>query len=288
MIWFASAALAVCAVLAFAGISKLRGVPDFAGAIAGYRVLPGRLAPVVARAVIAAELLSAVLLGVPPARGWGAALAIGLFGAFLVGMASVLRRGMRVDCGCFQGSEQVGPGSVLRTALLLVLAVLALLAGSGPFELVHVFVAGVMVVVVFGTADLVGRRFGPPPYGPPRGAVLELGTDVAEFASGGDRVLFAYISPLCGHCRVMLPEFGAAAARLPVVLVSSGAADEVRDYLDRQGVALPLVTGPDVFDANNVPGPPYVVVTTGAGVVLSHGGANRPEQLASLLADAGS
>ncbi|SDZ26912.1 Methylamine utilisation protein MauE [Saccharopolyspora shandongensis] len=283
MHWFGSAALAVCGVLAFAAIGKLRSVGGFARSIAGYRIFPDRLAPVLARVVIAAELLSAVLLLLPPLRLWGAVLAAGLFAAFLIGMISVLRRGMRVDCGCFQAGEAIGVGSVARTALLFVLAVLACLAGDAPVGPVHVLVGAVLVAAVFGLSGLLKA----PSPGPARGAVLAIGADVAAFADGGDRVLFAYISPLCGHCRLMLPEFGAAARKLPVVLLSNGAPDEVRDYLDRQGVSLPLVTGPDVFDANNVPGPPYAVVTTGSGVVLAQGGANRPEQLASLLAEAG-
>lgn len=82
----------------------------------------------------------------------------------------------------------------------------------------------------------------------------------------------------------MLPEPGAAAATLPVVLLSADGPKEVRECLDGQEISLPLVTGPDVCDVNSVPGPPYAVVTTGSGVVLSHGGANRPEQLASLVA----
>ncbi|WP_223840126.1 TlpA family protein disulfide reductase [Saccharopolyspora pogona] len=147
------------------------------------------------------------------------------------------------------------------------------------------------MAVLFGLSGLLEDRS--EPYGPGLGAVLQIDADVADFddggdCDGGDRVRFAYISPLCGHCRVMLPESGAAAATLPVMLLSADEPEEVREYLDGQEISLPLVTGPDVFDANSVPGPPYAVVTTGSGVVLSHGGSNRPEQLASLLADAGS
>ncbi|MGW1682561.1 hypothetical protein [Saccharopolyspora sp. NPDC002376] len=70
--------------------------------------------------------------------------------------------------------------------------------------------------------------------------------------------------------------------------MSSSEAGEVRDYLAELGIELLLVTGPDVFEANGVPGPPYAVVTDGSGVVLAHSGANRSDQLAVLLADVGS
>ncbi|MGI8306679.1 TlpA family protein disulfide reductase [Saccharopolyspora hattusasensis] len=179
---------------------------------------------------------------------------------------------------------------MVRTGLLLVLAVFAGLAGDAQIRLRHVLVGAVLVAVLLGLSGLLEDRS--EPYGPALGAVLQIGADVADFDDGGDcdggdcdgggSVRFAYISPLCGHCRVMLPESGAAAATLPVVLLSVDEPEEVRECLDGQEISLPLVTGPDVCDANSVPGPPYAVVTTGSGVVLSHGGANRPEQLASL------
>ncbi|MER5394235.1 MauE/DoxX family redox-associated membrane protein [Saccharopolyspora sp. NPDC002686] len=285
--WSAAAALAVAGVLAFAAVGKLRDFGRFARAVLGYQIVPDRMVRAVARIVLAAELLSAVLLVVPPARVWGSVLAVVLFSAFLIGMGSVLRRGMRVPCGCLQAVERVGAASLTRTALLLVLAVLAGFGAGTPFEVVQLPVAALLVGAVFAVAWLISRRDALPP-GPVVGRRFEIGAEVSDFAGGGDRVLFAYISPLCGACRSVLPDFRAAADLLPVVLVSSSEAGEVRDYLAEQGIDLPVVTGPDVFEANGVPGPPYAVVTDGSGVVLAHSGANRPEQLAVLLADVGS
>ncbi|MER6992136.1 MauE/DoxX family redox-associated membrane protein [Saccharopolyspora hirsuta] len=281
--WPASAALAVAGVLAFAAVGKLRDLGRFAEAISGYRILPARLVPVAARVVAGAELLSAVLLVVPAVRVWGSVLAVALFSAFLIGMGSVLRRGMEVPCGCLRGSERVGAASLTRTGLLLVLAVWAGFGADAPFDAVQLLVAALLLVVVFGTAALVSHREGQPPA-PVVGRRIEIGADVSAFADGGNRVLFACISPLCGACRAMLPVFRAAADRVPVVLVSSGDPGEVRDYLAAQGIELPLVTGPDVFEANGVPGPPYIVLTDGTGTVLAHSGANRPEQVADLIA----
>ncbi|GAA4615245.1 MauE/DoxX family redox-associated membrane protein [Saccharopolyspora hordei] len=282
----AAAALAVAGVLAVAALGKLRDLDRFAEAVAGYQVLPSGWVPAAARAVAGAELVSAVLLVPPPVRLWGAVLAVVLFSAFLTGMGVVLRRGTRVACGCFGAQEEVGTGSLTRTALLLVLAVVAGFGAGTPFEPGQLLVAALLVVVVFGVAALVSRRDGTP-SGPVLGSRFEIGTDVSAFAGSGDRVLFAFVSPLCGACRAMLPEFRATADRVPVVLVSSADQVAVREHLAEHGVDLPVVTGPDVFDANGVPGPPYVVVTDGSGAVLAHGGANRPEQVARLLDAAG-
>ncbi|MDA3650302.1 hypothetical protein LZ318_00695 [Saccharopolyspora indica] len=284
--WSASAALAVAGVLAFAAVGKLRDLDRFADAVAGYRILPDRLVPAGARAVVGAELLGAVLLVVPPTRILGSALATVLFSAFLIGMGSVLRRGMRVSCGCLQTSERVGAGSLTRTGLLLVLAVFAGFGAHVPFASVQLLGSAILAGIVFGVAALVSR-LDVHPSAPVVGMRFEIGTDVSAFADGGDRVLFAYISPVCGACRVMLPEFRAVAGRVPVVLVSSGEVGEVRGYLATQGVDLPLVTGPDVFEVNGVPGPPYAVLTDASGVVLAHRGADRSEKLAALLGDVG-
>ncbi|MER7013632.1 MauE/DoxX family redox-associated membrane protein [Saccharopolyspora sp. NPDC000359] len=281
MTWSASAALAVAGVLAFAAVGKLRDLGRFAEAVAGYQIVPARLVPVVARVVAGAEVVGAVLLVAPGARVWGSAVAAVLFSAFLIGMGSVVRRGMEVPCGCLQDSERVGVASLTRTGLLLVLAVLGGFSAGVSIEVVQLVGAAVLVAVVFGVVGVVARRG--KPTGPVVGGRFVIGADVSSFAGGGDRVLFAYISPLCGACRVMLPVFRAAADRVPVVLVSSGDPVEVREYLGSHGIELPLVTGADVFEANGVPGPPYAVLTDGGGIVLAHGGAGRPEQVAALL-----
>ncbi|RKT87533.1 Methylamine utilisation protein MauE [Saccharopolyspora antimicrobica] len=284
--WSAPAALAVAGVLAFAAVSKLRDLARFSDAVAGYRILARGLVPVAARTVVGAELLGAVLLAVPPTRVWGSALAMVLFSAFLIGMGSVLRRGMRVSCGCLQTSERVGAGSLTRTGLLLALALFAGFGAGLSFEPVQLLGAALLAGVVFGVAALVSR-LDAQPAAPVVGRQFEIGTDVSDFAGGGDRVLFAYISPLCGACRAMLPEFRAVVGRVPVVLVSSGEFGEVRGYLDGQGSDLPLVTGPEVFEANGVPGPPYAVLTDSSGSILAHRGVDRPEKLAALLGDVG-
>jgi hypothetical protein len=124
------------------------------------------------------------------------------------------------------------------------------------------------------------------PYGPPVGTRLDVGAEVEALAGEADRILFVFVSPMCGACREMLPEFAVRSPRLPVVLVGAVEPSVLRDHLTAQGIDLPLVTGAGVFDANHVPGPPYAVVTTRTGMVLARGGANRAEQIDLVLAQA--
>lgn len=298
MIVAESAYLAVAAVLLVAALGKLRDVRGFAASVAGYRLLPGRLSRPVAVAVIVAEVAAAGLLLAPSLlppdalgsdalgqdalgsdalgpdlRRWGAVVAGLLFAAFLTAMASVLRRGMSVDCGCFGGRDLIGPGTLARTGLLLALAVTAGLAGTVPFAPVQAPVAAGLVAVVFAVPRLLpGRR---PSHGPRPGARFAL-TGAPE--PGAERVLYALVAPGCGLCGAMLPEFAALSGRMEVVLVSA-----VDGY---GGGGLPVVVDPDVFDRNDIPWPPYAVVTGRDGTVLACGGAAEPAELERVLARA--
>ncbi|MEO3796092.1 MauE/DoxX family redox-associated membrane protein [Nonomuraea sp. B10E15] len=273
MIVAESAYLAVTAALLFAALGKLRDVPGFARSVAGYQVLPDGLAGPAAVGVLAAELAAAGLLLVPGGRRWGAAVAGLLFAAFLAAMASVMRRRMTVDCGCFGGRDLVGAGTLLRTGLLLALAVTAALAGPVAFAPVQLPVAAVLLGLAILPARLL--HVDRPASGPRPGARFAL---AGAPEPDGDRVMYALVSPACGLCGAMLPEFAAAAARLEVVLVS--AVD------GHGGDGLPVVVDPDVFDRNDIPWPPYVVVTDRARTVLAAGGAATPAQLEQILSGA--
>jgi thiol-disulfide isomerase/thioredoxin len=290
MVIASSAFLAVLAVLGYAAAGKLRDLRTFTASVEGYRLLPQRLARAAAVLVAAAELAGAVLLAGPATRFFGAVLAAVLFALFIGAMASTLLRGMRVDCGCFPAghADPVGPGSLVRTGLLLVLAVTAASTASQPFRPAEVPAAAALLVLVIIVAELARRlagtdASGPPGHGPPPGTALDIGTPVEAVSEGADPVMFGFVSPLCPSCRSLLPVFAAMAARMRVVLVSSVQREEAQAYLDEQGIDLPLVTGPAVFDANDIPWPPYVVITTGRGIVLAQGGANRPEHIEAVL-----
>lgn len=273
MIVAESAYLAVTAALLAAALVKLRDVPGFARSVAGYQVLPGGLAGPAAVGVLVAELAAGGLLLAPGGRRWGAVVAAVLFAAFLAAMASVMRRRMSVDCGCFGGRDLVGAGTLLRTGLLLVLAVTAALTGPVAFAPVQLPVAAALLGLAFLPARLL--RAERATYGPRPGTRFALD---GRPEPAGDRTMYALVSPECGLCKAMLPEFAAAAGRLEVALVSA-----VEGY---DGAGLPVVVDPEVFDRNDIPWPPYVVVTDRTGTVLSAGGAADPAQLEQVLSRA--
>ncbi|GAA3146082.1 MauE/DoxX family redox-associated membrane protein [Nonomuraea roseoviolacea] len=291
MIVLASAPLAVAAVLLGAALGKIRDVRAFAATIEGYRVLPARLALPAAVAVLVVEVVAAALLMVPVTRLWAAVAAVLLFAVFLGAMGSVLRRGLSVGCGCFGGRDLVGPGTMARTGVLLVLALMAVAAGPAPFAPLQVPVAAALLGVAFGLPLLVPGRGrhgprggrasgaagtrGPLEHGPRPGTPFALEGAPERTA---DRVLYALVSPGCGLCTTMLPHFTAMAARMEVVLVSAAPKD---GSFGADGP--PLVVDPDVYDRNDILWPPYAVVTDRGGTVLAAGGAADPAQLQAVL-----
>ncbi|NUW32685.1 hypothetical protein HTZ77_14760 [Nonomuraea sp. SMC257] len=296
MIVLASAPLAVAAVLLGAALGKIRDVRAFAATIGGYRVLPAPLALPAAVAVLVVEVAAAALLLAPVTRPWGAVAAALLFAVFLGAMGSVLRRGLSVGCGCFGGRDLVGPGTMARTGVLLVLALMAVAAGPAPFAPLQVPVAAALLGVAFVLPLLVpgrgrhgpggGRASGvtatrsPVEHGPRPGTPFALEGAPERTA---DQVLYALVSPGCGLCTTMLPHFTAMAARMEVVLVSAAPKD---GSFGSDGP--PLVVDPDVYDRNDILWPPYAVVTDRRGTVLAAGGAADPAQLRTVIDGAAS
>ncbi|MBT2226656.1 MauE/DoxX family redox-associated membrane protein [Nonomuraea sp. NEAU-A123] len=281
MIILASAYAALIAVLLYAAVSKARDLPGFAADIAGYRLIPQRLTTAAAVTVVGAELVAAGLLTAPATRRWGALLAAALFAAFLAAMASVLRRGLSVGCGCFGDHDLVGPATVTRTGLLAVLAVMAAVAGASPFTFVHLLVGAAYLALTFLPVRLIGAvergRIGPRP-----GTRWDVTPQAAALTPEKLGVLYALIGPACGVCSAMLPAF-VAVERVDVVLVSAAEEGQVRDYLAAHEVELPLVIDPGVFDRHGIPWPPYAVLTDRRGVVLAAGGVAEPGALDALL-----
>ncbi|GAA2206694.1 hypothetical protein GCM10009850_021520 [Nonomuraea monospora] len=319
----AAASLGLVAVLLAAALSKVRDVRAFARDIAGYRLLPGRLTTAAAPAVIAAEVVAAVLLAVPGTRRWGGVLAALLFVAFLTAIGSALARRLDVPCGCFGGAaDRVSVRTLARTGLLLVLAVMAVVAGGVPFEPVQLLPAPLLVAVALLAPALLPARSsavdvppgpragdhfilsGRPAAARPASAASGHPAEIrpasaasghpaeirpASAASGRpdergpEPVLYALISPACRLCTGVLPALVEAARQVNVVLVTAADAEEARRYLAGHGVKLPLVVAPDVFEANDIPWPPYAVVVGRDGRVLAAGGVPTPADVASLV-----
>ncbi len=112
--------LALGVVFAAAAAPKLRHPGAFARTVAGYRLLPRRLVPAAAVALIIVESFLAVAF----LSGWLRAIALPLAMLVLVVFASAvivnLRRGHRIECGCFgSGGERISARSVIRLFVLL-------------------------------------------------------------------------------------------------------------------------------------------------------------------------
>lgn len=154
-------------VLLSAGFPKAAASATFAGQIAAYGIVPESATRLLARAISSAELLAGTMLiaglaAAPPLRQIGAALAILLFGMFLAALSSAQARGRRIACACFGGSgelETVGPHSLVRTALLLALAILSALPAhyQRPLGLAaFAILLAVLVAVISELARLLG------------------------------------------------------------------------------------------------------------------------------------
>lgn len=105
--------------------------------------------------------------------------------------------------------------------------------------------------------------------------------------SGTDLILFGFVRPECGSCAAALPAFTSVASGLRgnerAVLVSDADEARTRAFLATHGVTLPLVTGPQLLQANHIPGTPYAVAADGAGRVVAAGAAFTTEQLEAVL-----
>lgn len=115
------ASMAVGVVFAYAAASKLLDVPGFVIGVRGYKVIPGRFAPMAAGLLIAGE----GFIGLAHFAGIGLQFVVPgtivLLSVFFVTMANSLRRGEKRPCLCFGASRDdlVDIYSLARVALLL-------------------------------------------------------------------------------------------------------------------------------------------------------------------------
>lgn len=126
--------LALGCVFARSVLAKLRRPAAFVEVVDGYRVVPTRVAPWAAGAIIAAEGFVVVSL----LSSWqvlaGVIAVLTLSAVFAVGTTINLRRGRDIDCGCFGEDEKISPRSIQRLGLISVGAVL-LIAGLSTGEI---------------------------------------------------------------------------------------------------------------------------------------------------------
>lgn len=110
-------------VFVYAGVLKGLDVEAFAGQVATYNILPYHWNMVVAAILPFIELIVGLHLVF---NRWTRASALvvgGLCGTFFLILASVLVRGMEIDCGCFGPQDSSTPlQAIIRNLLLLTMA----------------------------------------------------------------------------------------------------------------------------------------------------------------------
>jgi uncharacterized membrane protein YphA (DoxX/SURF4 family) len=115
--------VALGAVFLYAAYTKLRQPwVLFAMSIQSYQVLPDGAVTLLARALPWFELL----LGLWLVAGVALRYAAGLASAVLLGFFAVMLRayfkGMTIDCGCFGFGEALGPATLTRDGVLVLLS----------------------------------------------------------------------------------------------------------------------------------------------------------------------
>lgn len=123
--------LATAVVFLLAGLAKLANLDAFTRAVANYRLLPVRAVRPVARDLPAAEVAAGALLAAGVATRLVALALAAMLLAFAVAVAVNLRRGCRIDCGCFTGP---GPREITwaTVARNLVMSAGAVLLAARP------------------------------------------------------------------------------------------------------------------------------------------------------------
>ena len=111
-------------VFVWAGAVKAIDVPAFAGQVAAYQLLPYAWNYAVAATLPYVELLAGTLLLVNLRAKPAALLLLLLNALFMAVLASVVARGLSIDCGCFGPDAGTTPLQALgRDILLVALAV---------------------------------------------------------------------------------------------------------------------------------------------------------------------
>jgi thiol-disulfide isomerase/thioredoxin len=285
----------LAAVLATAGIAKLRDRAGTRDAIARFGV-PASLAAPLALAVPVAELSAALALVAGPTRAWGAFGALVLLVGFSLALAWNLARGRTPDCHCFGQlhSSPVGPRTLARNAALI--AVAGLVAGNADPAATAIAAAGGIAIVPVGWA--LSRRAALAAGSGP--GDLAVGTPAPSFAlpsldgstvsmrsllTRGRPTLLVFSDPHCGPCQELAPDVAEwqrlYAEELTVAVVErrDGSRTNREDEHGRRTVLLQSET--EIADAFGARGTPSAVLVGVDGRVASPvaGGSAAIEEL---------
>jgi hypothetical protein len=155
---------AMAVIFAESAVHALRDVGGFAGAVAGYRVLPEWAEMPAAWGVPVLSLAAAVLLVAPGCAVFGCGLGLALLAVFTAAIWINLRRGrVHIDCGCGGTGQRISHLLVVRNGLLVAgLAAACWAPGSGIGGGAAVVVAGggaaALAALYFVAGQLMANR----------------------------------------------------------------------------------------------------------------------------------
>lgn len=148
------AAVLVASVFVWSGVAKLRDRREVGRDFAAIGI---PFAPVAVIAVVIVEFVAAALLVLRPSLG--AIVALVLLAVFSAVLASVIRSGRDISCGCFGAnqSEPISSVDLVRNAALAVLATLALGGDRAVgIDLPAVMVASLTALCLLVVVQLAG------------------------------------------------------------------------------------------------------------------------------------
>ena len=172
-----AARLILAAVFVVSGISKLFDLSGSQAAMRSFGV-PERMTRAGGIALPIAEIVIAVLLIPATTAAWGALLALILLIVFVLGISYSLSRGRKFDCHCFGQltTSEIGPSTLVRNAVLAVLAAFVALSGFannepgpgitevvrglGTFEWVMLVIGLILLAALGGVAWLLVHLLG--------------------------------------------------------------------------------------------------------------------------------
>jgi uncharacterized membrane protein YphA (DoxX/SURF4 family)/thiol-disulfide isomerase/thioredoxin len=298
----------LAAVFMTAAVGKLADRTGAQRALEGFGV-PRRWTGGFARLLPLAELAAALALMFRASARWGAAAALILLTAFVVGIATAMSRGEAPDCHCF-GQIHSAPAGWRTLSRNLVLGLVAVLvvahgpgsriggsisAGSSADLVAAAAAAAIIALAAVATQLWVTNRdlrrdltrdqeaLAAFPAGLPVGSRaprFELssidGRKVAldDLLARGRPIAIAFISPSCVSCRTMLPDLArwqkTLADRITIAPVAVGTASGIRELAEEYGLEEVLMQrDAEVFQMYRAAATPSVVMVTADGRIGS-------------------
>lgn len=125
-------------VFVYASLDKILEPQHFAISVRAYQIIPLSLSNLFAVAVPWSEMIAGAMLILGVFTRRAAAAVFILLAMFVIAMATVLVRGMVIDCGCFgeeKGSSTVGPFLIGRNLFLMAAAFIVMRYNDGFLSL---------------------------------------------------------------------------------------------------------------------------------------------------------